>query len=306
MVNDPTPSALERAPYEDVEPLDLDAMFETLPPDLNFILPGLLPGTVGSLIAAGATGKSWFAVQVAVGVALGRPIAGGAIIPGSPGPVTILAGEDPKEILHHRAYALNQRERVGKVGDKVRVLPLLGRFPVLVDADNRVDPRAFGFIKRQATGRRLMLIDTLRRLHHADENDSGAMSLLVSQLERIAHETRCSIVFLHHVSKGSISSGSGDSQAAGRGSSALVDNIRWSLALQVMTEDEAEKHMAMVGVDDRRRYVRLSAPKANYTAVTEDVWMRRESGGYLRRVEINGASVSHGKGRNGKRGCARP
>src|SRR5574337_1718566 len=84
----------------------------------------------------------------------------------------------------------------------------------------------FDALKRAAEGRRLMILDTLRRFHIEEENASGPMAQVVGHMEAIAADTGCSIVFLHHASKSAAMMGSGDQQQASRGSSVLVDNIR--------------------------------------------------------------------------------
>jgi regulatory protein RepA len=66
--------------------IDIMGAFETEPPELDFIWPGFLSGTVGALVAPGATGKSFWALEAAMAVAapgadlLGlRPPASGAV-----------------------------------------------------------------------------------------------------------------------------------------------------------------------------------------------------------------------------------
>lgn len=64
-----------------LQPLDLTwALTASLPP-LDFVLPGLLPGTFGLVVATGATGKSQLALDVAASLSLGRSVAGG-LFPG--------------------------------------------------------------------------------------------------------------------------------------------------------------------------------------------------------------------------------
>lgn len=46
-------------------------------PKLDFVLPGLLSKTVGVLVATGATGKSFFALQLLMSVASGADCLGG-------------------------------------------------------------------------------------------------------------------------------------------------------------------------------------------------------------------------------------
>ncbi len=47
-----------------------------------------------------------------------------------------------------------------------------------------------------------MVLDTLRRFHIEEENASGPMAQVIGRMEAIAADTGCSIVFLHHASKG--------------------------------------------------------------------------------------------------------
>lgn len=43
--------------------LDIMAAFTNEPPELDFIWPGFLAGTVGALVAPGATGKSFLLLK---------------------------------------------------------------------------------------------------------------------------------------------------------------------------------------------------------------------------------------------------
>jgi hypothetical protein len=53
------------------EKIDLAATFSGPPPELDWVWPGFLAGTVGVLVAAGGTGKSYWALQAAMAVADG-------------------------------------------------------------------------------------------------------------------------------------------------------------------------------------------------------------------------------------------
>ncbi|MCP6060396.1 helicase RepA family protein, partial [Klebsiella pneumoniae] len=64
---------------------------------------------------------------------------------------------------------------------------------------------------------------------------------LVATLEHIAASTGASVLYLHHVSKGSAREGQTDQQQAARGASALIDNARWCGYVARMTEAEAER-----------------------------------------------------------------
>jgi hypothetical protein len=76
--------------------LDIMTAFENDPPELDFVLPGYLTGTVGALVAPGATGKSFFALEAAMSIACS--VAGGDLLglqPPRSGRVVYLAGEEP-------------------------------------------------------------------------------------------------------------------------------------------------------------------------------------------------------------------
>lgn len=141
-------------------------------------------------------------------------------------------------------------------------------------------------------GRRLMVLDTLRRFHIEEENASGPMAQVIGRMEAIAADTGCSIVFLHHASKGAAMMGAGDQQQTSRGSSVLVDNIRWQSYLSSMTSAEAEEW----GVDDdqRRFFVRFGVSKANYGAPFADRWFRRHDGGVLKPAVLERQRKSKG------------
>jgi len=85
-----------------------------------------------------------------------------------------------------------------------------------------------------------MVLDTLRRFHIEEENASGPMAQVIGRMEAIAAETGCSIIFLHHASKGAAMMGAGDQQQASRGSSVLVDNIRWQSYLSGIRREQGQ------------------------------------------------------------------
>ena len=89
--------------------IDVLAAFECEPPVLDFIWPGFLAGTVGALVAPGATGKSFWALEAAMSIACS--VAGGDLVglaPAHAGRVVYLAGEDPPPALVRRIHAIGQ------------------------------------------------------------------------------------------------------------------------------------------------------------------------------------------------------
>ncbi|GAB2779476.1 helicase RepA family protein [Halomonas shantousis] len=255
--------------------LDLMAAFsETLPP-LDYVLPNMVAGTVGALVSPGGAGKSMLALQLAMQIAGGPDLL--EVGEFTVGPVIYLPAEDPPAAIHHRLHALGAHltaEQRQAVAEGLLIEPLIGRCPNIMCLD------WFDGLKRAAEGRRLMILDTLRRFHIEDENASGPMAQVIGRMEAIAADTGCSIVFLHHASKSAAMIGAGDQQQASRGSSVLVDNIRWQSYLSGMTQTEAEEW----GVDDSQRgyFVRYGVSKANYGSPFAERWFRRHEGGVLK------------------------
>ena len=155
-------------------------------------------------------------------------------------------------------------------------------------------------------GARLIVLDTLSRIHTLDENSNGNMAHLVAVLEHVAATTGASVLYLHHVSKGSAREGQTDQQQAARGASALIDNARWCGYVARMTEDEAKRlsdraHDRQPIGDERRGYfVRFGVSKQNYDATPLDRWYMRHAGGVLVPVELYEASRNEER-RDGRR-----
>lgn len=179
--------------------IDLHAAFESEPPTLDFIWPGFLAGTVGALVAPGVTGKSFWALEAAMAIACS--VARGDLVGLSPtraGRVVYYAGEDPELALVRRIHAigqhLNKQARVAIVENLI-LKPVMGTLMNVLDDVQRADLISF------CSGARLIVLDTLSRIHDRDENSNSDMAKLIAMLEHIAACTGASVLYLHHVSQ---------------------------------------------------------------------------------------------------------
>ena len=263
--------------------IDILGAFEHEPQPIDYVLPGMVAGTVGALVSPGGTGKSMLAMQLAATLASGGQSDLLNLVPLMPalpgnGPqrVMYLPAEDPEPALQHRLHHigkhLNPQQRQ-VVSENMVVQPLIGHQP------NIMDSRWTDYLMRVAEGHRLLILDTLRRFHTFEENDAGEMAQIIGRMEYIAKATGCAILFLHHAGKSAALNGQGDMQQASRGSSVLVDNIRWQSFVAGMSKAEAEEW----GVDEavRKDFVRFGVSKMNYGAPVADRWLRRDLGGVL-------------------------
>jgi|GEM_PF-1115503 len=290
----------------DLPRLDVGAAFAQEPPALDYVLPGYTAGSVGSIVAAGATGKSMLALQLAVHLAGGADtlaLAGLAKWTPTTGRILYLSGEDPDPVLAQRLHAIGKHlsdDERARAASNLHAAPLVGLGARIDDAVWRLR------IEQAATGCRLVIVDTLRRFHVSDENNGGEMAALLATIEKICLGAGTSVLFLHHVSKASALNGSGEQQAS-RGSSVLTDNVRWQANLATMTTVEAAA--AGIADDKRRIFVRLGFTKVNYGPPIEDCWFRRGAGGVLlpepavvAALALAGAAKAAGKGSRSKGG----
>ena len=277
--------------------LDIMAAFTNEPPELDFVLPGFLAGSVGALFSPGATGKSFLVLEAAMGVACS--VAGGDLLnlqPGHTGRVVYLAAEDPEPVLLRRLYSIGKHLNPAArdaIAEHLTLEPLMGkRLDVMKDEH-------MARLLEYCDGARLIVIDTISRVHQLDENSNGDMGRLLQALEYLAAQTGAAVLFLHHVSKSSAASGQGDQQHAARGASILTDNARWGAALSKMAPDEADlwsDSISLEPIGDRRNYyVRFSVPKNNYGEPIEDRWFKRAEGGVLIPVTLLPAKAENAK-----------
>lgn len=264
-------------------------------PQLDLVLPGLPVGTVGNLVAPGATGKTQFLLQLAIARCLGMPALGGLFPAGPPENVFFLAAEEQEVVMRQRLHDVTaglveeglfpsrtRAEVVDELDVRLRLFPLTGQNVFLLSEGSYTE--VLTGISKQAEGCRLVIADPLRRFHDGDENDSGAMTRLVQGFERIATATKGAVLLAHHTSKAATLNGLGDVQQAARGSSALTDGVRWQANLSTMPAKTASD--LGLAADEARFLVRFDISKSNYGPPQAPVWLRRLPGGVLTKTTL--------------------
>lgn len=287
--------------------------FKNEPLALDFVLPGLLRKSVGVLVAAGSTGKSFLAIETCMSIATGRDLFNlFGVDQIAQGDVAYVALEDPLDVFWHRLHGIGQflRERDGDVAfndivkemDRIHVHSLYGRGYRPMDADDLTASAHFRqtveMVKEQ--GARLVVVDTYSRfLAGHSESDNAIASTLVSILEQMCHETGAAVLVIHHTNKASQFSGEQGNQGAARGASALTDNARFQMNMWTMPAGDAEKY----GVDpeERKRYVFAEATKANHMPPQGVRWLQRQRGGVLIGIDPM-PEVPQGRGGAQRRG----
>ena len=271
---------------------DWKRAFSTEPKPREYVLPGLMPGTVGSIVSPGGQGKSILALMLACLVGGGIDLLELGTFP--MGNTVYLSAEDSEDILDERIFYIGTKLHIGQRENCIEGVitkDLTRCDPDLINGEHAAAWRQA--IEAEATGARLLILDTLRNFHSSDENNSTAMSILISCLRGIAARTGCAILFLHHTNKSSAINGQGDMQQASRGSSVLTDNIRWQAYLAGMTSEDSERFMnggSQPIAEDRGYYVRFGISKQNYGVPFMEKWFKRGKGGILEPVLLSPAT----------------
>ena len=290
-------------------PLGIRAALSANPPTLDFVLPGLTAGSVGTVVGAGGVGKTMLLTQLGMAVATGSPAFDNPLTPRSaPARVVLIAAEESSDILRIRLHAIkkwmdSQPEKSSSstvaadsdftalLDKNLRLVPAAGQSVALVN--HGATTEFFDILCKFCAGARLIIIDPLRRLHDGDENSSSSMTHIVQVLEALARHTGAAVIVAHHVSKASMFNAVTDSAAASRGSSALTDAVRWQANLSGMSEAVARKHRLS---GQHKSYACLDFSKANYIAPEPPMWLKRLEGGVLTRTILKEASVATRQG----------
>lgn len=277
-------SAVTGGGLASIQSVSVRAMMETPPPPLDFVIGSFLAGTVGILTAPGATGKSFFAMELAIDIATGADILG---LEPKIGGVTYLVLEDALPVIEHRVHDIGKHvapEYRERLDDNLLLLPCVG---TRVDVETEAD-----WIIERCGGQRLVIIDTLSKAHAYEENSNAEMSRLMVGLDRIALKTGAGVLFLHHIAKGA----EGSSQHAARGASAITDSARWAGFLEKLSEKQAEDYRKdgnPIDPDDAWLYVRFNESKVNYGPSHGDRWYKRaEDTGVLMPCELEKVEVA--------------
>lgn len=280
------------------EGLRIKIDFEAEPNNLDFVMPGLLSGTVGMIVAPGASGKSFWLLQAALSVSSGENVAGFQI--DKSGEVLYLNAEDPTEIVQNRLISMG-----ALLHKSAREQAVLNTSIIDVRGEmmNILNDKHLDSIIKMSYGTRLIIIDTLSRIHTADENKNGEMAGVVSRLEKIAKETGAAILIAHHTNKMSQVDDFKENQAASRGASALVDNARFVCYINKMSEkncgDYTDGFGNYIKKEDAFQYVKYGISKQNYGKPVAGMWFKRGEGGILLPTQIHEAGEDRTEAKKG-------
>ena len=284
----------ELTPLFDVNSFRASRYLSIPAPLRRWLMQEVIPlGIVAQLVAPGGTGKTMASLQLGVAVATGQPFADLWHV-GEPGAVLMLLGEDDDSELHRRIANISHQmtanpEAIALLGQNLFIKSVIGEDNLMTNTDpvsREVKHTAFTdrliLTASQIPNIKLIVIDPASRFRGGDENAAADTTRFVQALERLAQATGATVLLIHHANKASMN-GSGTSQGAARGSSALTDGARLQINLNTLNEASRKHHG--IAEHDMRQYLTLTIAKTNYSAPQADVLLKRGEGGYLTRAD---------------------
>lgn len=227
-------------------------------------------------VSPGGIGKTSKAIGEALSMSTGRSLLGDTVHERAR--VWMWNGEDPKDELDRRIaaacihYGISREELDGwlfvdsgrdqqivtatttKDGTKI-AQPLLDEMVDVITA-NKID---------------VVIIDPFVSSHAITENDNMAMDVMLKQFwAPLIDKTNCAVELIHHAKK---TGGMEVTAESARGAVSLIGAARSAMALNPMSQDEANK----AGVENRNLYFRAVDAKANMAPRSDkSAWFKLE------------------------------
>lgn len=242
----------EPQPLVDLPRVDVAGVIDTPSPPPDFVWDGMVPcGHVCLLSGHGGSGKSTFALQLAVATAMGLPLLG---IPTRPGRALFFSGEDAGPLLRHRLAAVCRTLDISPhaLAEHLLVLdatesPALGES--IRDRETGRDfiapTTVYGRLWEILTEHRpvLVVVDNASDVFEGNENDRSQVRGFVRSLAKICRQvgSHPAILLLTHTPKQAVG-GRGESYS---GSTAWHNSARARLSLTPTKNDDSRLTLSL-------------------------------------------------------------
>ncbi|MBU2340026.1 MAG: AAA family ATPase [Alphaproteobacteria bacterium] len=239
----------------------------------------LLRGEVTAIVAPGGVGKSTFTAGVALSLASGQDFLDKALPEGAC-TVWLWNLEDDRAELDRQFTACSLRHAVGPqdCGSRLYVDSGLDQrlcTAIEVERGLEIVEPVYANLKAEieARGIDVLTVDPFVSSHEIDENANVLIDKVAKRWKRLASETQCSIVLVHHTKK----MGGREVRAEdSRGAVALINAARSTLVLNPMSNEEAER-FGITEKAERRTIIRVDDDKPNRAPPENAWWMKLES-----------------------------
>lgn len=191
-----------------------ELMVKEFPPQ-RWLVEKLIPREGLTILSARPSAyKTWLMLESAIAIANGRPLFNHFETEQTG--VLIIDEESNENVLQERFRCLN--------ADDSLPIYYMSRAERLMDESYSREIISFC----QSKGIGIVMFDSLVRLHHKNENDSGEMSIILNHFKRIADAGIACLILCHHRKSGAGYSSAGESI---RGSGDLLASVDVHLAL---------------------------------------------------------------------------
>ncbi len=222
----------------------------------------LMRGIVSSIIAAGGLGKSSLTLTIALELVSGEQILHDKVY--GKKKVWLWNGEDPIEELQRRIigackfHSLKEVDLCGGLfvnsGIEMPIIIAQTEKGKKAVVDTIAVSQIIDTIKTNSID--CVVIDPFISSHRVEENDNGAIDLVVKTWARIAFEANCGVLLVHHSGK---TGGNAANAESSRGASSFLGALRAAWVLNPMSKDEAEK----ANIENQYSFVSIANAKAN-------------------------------------------
>ena len=165
-------------------------------PEVTWQVESILPqGAAMVVVADAGVGKTWMTLDLALAIDQGIPWL--AHFPVQQGAVLVIDEENADALLKERLQKLLRAYDMLDDASEVRIEFLTAQGVNLSDEDYVAE------IERvlDAGGFKLVIVDSLVRVHQGNENDAGEMARVFGIVKRWIGKYGCSFVFCHHQRK---------------------------------------------------------------------------------------------------------
>jgi len=283
----------------------IEEMRKAVPAD--FVLPGLAIRKCGILGGDSGIGKSFIGLKLAIMVAAPKFDIDNIRLNYSDwtarekgGDVLYFSGEESFDEVGERLGKIVKKEvengsisqeEATKIIASIHIDDLTNEIVNVVDGKTLTATEHYYYtvnvIKKYMP--RLVIIDTLSKIHGLNETDNIHMSKLIGLYQSVATKYNTSIIFVHHLNK----AGAEENKSSSiRGASSIVGNSRWTGILRIMSEKEAEALGISESIYARRQFVKVEVTKASYGAAVQPVWLERQEDGTFESVDDLGEMIS--------------
>ncbi|QWD69657.1 AAA family ATPase [Polynucleobacter sp. UB-Siik-W21] len=267
-------------------------LLATLPPKRDWVIQDFLPSKiVAAVVAAGGTGKSYFAMHTAVSIASGTHLFS-KYQPKAAAKVIFISGEDDASELQrrlHKAVSGLSSQARALVNQNLHFIDLADSFELFTEKNNKGEidiTKIPSLICEQINSQvgpdiGLVIVDPVARFRGGDENFAADATRFVQALQQIRDQLNTTVLCLHHVNKGA---GAGGNQNNARGSSAFIDGVRLVFQLNTLLEPEIRKlygnPLALPPL------LTLQSVKSNYGKPAEPMILARRDDGSLELFDV--------------------